>query len=299
MTFAARLRRAANGRAELRSGARPTGRRSRPFGQSLEPLRSNAVGDRTSPPAARPTRLSSPNTRTTLRASAGKGFRAPSLFELYKVHIRGGGTYYRAANPKLEPEEIWSYDVGVERFILSSLLGKFTFYQSFAKDYIADRVTKTYVKNNKTYKEYILDNVNEVEIYGIEAELNWYARKDLTLFANYTYNVSKIKKDDYNKKLEDQKLTDDPRHKIQVGATYQNPDLVNLTVLFNYYAERYYNVDEVTQAKDTYWAVDLSASRKIYDGLSAYASIENIFDSVDNENLSPGTIFTGGLKLEF
>jgi len=60
LAFAARLRRAANGRAELRSSACHTGRRRRPFEQSLEPRRSNAVGDRTSPPAARPTRLSSP-----------------------------------------------------------------------------------------------------------------------------------------------------------------------------------------------------------------------------------------------
>jgi outer membrane cobalamin receptor len=30
---------------------------------------------------------------TTVRASDGKGFRAPSLFELYKVHVRGGGTW--------------------------------------------------------------------------------------------------------------------------------------------------------------------------------------------------------------
>jgi iron complex outermembrane receptor protein len=240
-----------------------------------------------------------PDRKTTLRGSAGKGFRAPSLFELYKVHIRGGGTYYRAANPDLKPEEIWSYDLGVERFILSSLLGKLTFYQSFANDYIADRVTKTYVKNNRTYREYILDNVNEAEIYGVEAELHWYARKELALFANYTYNISKITKDDYNKKMEDQKLTDDPKHKIHVGATYQNPDIINLTLLFNYYADWYYNVDDVTQAKDTYWTADLSASRRIYDGLSAYVSIENIFDSVDNENLSPGTIFLGGLKFEF
>ncbi|MDZ7664158.1 MAG: TonB-dependent receptor [Desulfotignum sp.] len=79
--------------------------------------------------------------QTTVRASGGKGFRAPSLFEMYKVHVRGGGTYYREANPDLGPEEIWSYDIGVERFLTDTLWGRLTFYQSFAKDYIGDRVT--------------------------------------------------------------------------------------------------------------------------------------------------------------
>ncbi|NLI83076.1 MAG: TonB-dependent receptor [Deltaproteobacteria bacterium] len=30
-----------------------------------------------------------PDDKTTLRASGGKGFRSPSIFELYKVHVRG------------------------------------------------------------------------------------------------------------------------------------------------------------------------------------------------------------------
>ena len=84
-----------------------------------------------------------PDDKTTFRASGGKGFRAPSLFELYKVHVRGGGTYYREANPDLEPEEIWSYDLGVERFLTDSLWGRLTFYQSFARDYIGDRLIGT------------------------------------------------------------------------------------------------------------------------------------------------------------
>jgi len=49
------------GRAELRPSACPPGRRRRPFEQSLEPRRPNAVLDRTSTPGARPTRLSSPS----------------------------------------------------------------------------------------------------------------------------------------------------------------------------------------------------------------------------------------------
>ncbi len=80
-----------------------------------------------------------PDDKTTFRASGGKGFRTPSLLELYKVHIRSRGTYYREANPDLDPEEIWAYDVRVERFLTDSLWGRLTFYQPFAKDYIGNR----------------------------------------------------------------------------------------------------------------------------------------------------------------
>ncbi|MGM0453200.1 MAG: TonB-dependent receptor plug domain-containing protein, partial [Thermodesulfobacteriota bacterium] len=240
-----------------------------------------------------------PDEKTTLRASAGKGFRAPSLFELYKVHVRQGGRSYRHANPDLDPEEIWSYDVGVERVIADKLRGSLTWYQSYAKDYIGTRVTNTYENNGKTYKEYILDNITEVDIHGVEAEVNWYPRTDLELFGNYTWNVSEIEKNEADPFEEGQYLTNDPRHKIHVGATYQNPKIGNVTMIWNRYIDKYYDVDEITQDKDSYWSLDLRVSRRFLDRLTTYLSVENIFDSVDNENIAPGAIYTGGVKFEF
>jgi len=244
-----------------------------------------------------------PDDKTTLRASGGKGFKVPSLFDLYKVVIRGGGTYYRAANPELTPEEIWSYDLGAERFLLDSLLGKVSFYQSFAKDYIGDRLTNSYEKvvNGKKvkYNEYILDNISEVDIHGVEAELQWYAATNLTVFGNYTYNESKISKDEVDKNQEGNYLTDDPRQKLHLGMSYQNPRIMNITLGWNRYIDKYYNVDEVTQAKDSFWSVDLAVSRKFFNQVTAYLNVENLFDSVDNEGIAPGTIYNGGLKYEF
>lgn len=237
--------------------------------------------------------------KTTLKASAGKGFRAPSLFELYKVHVRGGGRSFREANPDLDPEEIWSYDVGVERVLTDRLLGSLTWYQSYAKDYIGTRVTDTEERDGKIFRQSILDNISEVYIHGVEAELNWYPRTELELFGNYTWNVSEIEENKADPFEEGQSLTNDPRHKIHVGATYKNPKIVNLTMILNRYIDKYYDVDEITQDKESYWSLDLRVSRKFLDRLTTYLSVENIFDSVDNENIAPGAIYTGGVKFEF
>ena len=240
-----------------------------------------------------------PDERTTLRASAGKGFRAPSLFELFKVHVRGGGTYYREANPDLDPEEIWSWDVGAERALLDNLRAGITYYESYAEDYIGTRTTKTYEKNGKIYKEYVYGNISEVEMHGIEAELNWYPLADVMIFGNYTWNVSEITKNEENPFEEGLYLTNDPRHKFHAGATYQNPKIINVTVLWNRYLDKYYSVDETTQAKDDFWSLDLAVSRRFFDYVTAYVNVENVFDSVDNESIAPGTIYTGGVKFEF
>jgi outer membrane receptor for ferrienterochelin and colicin len=246
--------------------------------------------------------------KTTVRASGGKGFRAPSLFELYKVHVRGGGTYYREANPNLDPEELWSYDIGVERFLTDALWGRLTLYQSFAKDYIGDRLTGTakFAGGTKTRYEYILDNISEVDIHGVEAELEWYASRTLTLFANYAYNVSEVKKDDNNAALVGNQLPNDPRHNAHFGFRYTNPEIVNLSVAANYYGDIYFD-NENTLNENGYFTVDASVSRKLVDHVTVFVNAENLFDENyamfrsqgQQDTIAPGLIVTAGVRLEF
>ena len=248
-----------------------------------------------------------PDDRTTLRASGGKGFRAPSLFELYKVHVRGGGTYYREANPNLKPETIWSYDIGAERFLNDVLWGKVAFYQSFAKDYIGDRLTGTGTfAGGRTRYEYILDNISEVDIYGFEIETQWKPMDRISLSANYTYNISKIEKYETAENLEGNYLPNDPRHNFHFGIRYQDPKTLNVSVFTNYYGKIYFN-DENTLETGGYWTVDLAASKKIFDRITLFANAENIFDkeypifrsASIGDTVAPGAVIAGGLKFEF
>jgi outer membrane receptor protein involved in Fe transport len=248
-----------------------------------------------------------PDNRTTLRASSGKGFRAPTLFELYKVHVRSAGRFYRFANPDLEPEEIWSYDVGVERSLWDNLWGRLTFYQSFAKDYIGDRLLSTQVLSNGTLREfYQLENVEEVDIYGIELEWRWEVMRALALFGNYTFNVSKIAKNENNPETAGNYLPNDPRHKVHVGARYTNPRWLDVTMLTNYYSDIYYDSANTLKTGD-YWTVDVSLSRKFRNHVTLFLNMENIFDkkypiflsTTGSDTTSPGIIVSGGVKFDF
>lgn len=249
-----------------------------------------------------------PDDRTTLRASGGKGFRAPSLFELYKVHIRGGGTMYREANPELKPELIWSYDLGAERFFTNSFWGKFTFYQSWAKDYIGSRLTGSFPFSGgtRTRNEYVLDNISQVDIYGFHVELQWEPIDYTTLFGNYTYNISKVAEDTQNRELEGNYLPHDPQHALHLGVRYANPSIINLTLMANFYDKLYYD-DQNAISPGSHWTMDASVSRKFFDHLTLFVNVENIFDkkyemfrsTTSADTIAPGIIATGGLRFEF
>jgi len=248
-----------------------------------------------------------PDEKTTLRASGGKGFRTPSLFELCKVHVRQGGAYYREANPNLDPEEIWSYDIGAERFLTDRLWSRVTFYRSFAKDYIGDRLIGTGTfGGGKTRYEYRLDNISEVDIYGIETELQWYLMKNVTLFGNYTYNISKVNKDRNNPDLEGNYLEHDPRHKVHAGLSYRNPRVGDVSLIGNYYGDIYFD-GENTLHDSGYFTVDVSVSRTFANGITAHVNVENALNeeypilrsrSASN-TIAPGAIVSGGLRWSF
>jgi len=245
--------------------------------------------------------------RTILRASAGKGFRAPSLFELYKVHVRQGGAYYREANPKLDPEEVWSFDVGVDHFLTDNLWGRIAVYQSYASDYIGDRlVGASTLSSGKTRNDYILDNISKVDIHGVEAELSWFAAPSLDVFVNYTYNTSEVTEDANDAELEGTELPNQPRHAAHAGAHWRIPKWLDLSLIGNYYADIYFD-NENTLKEDGYFTVDISLSRSFASGLIAYVNIENIFDeeyaiarslSAD-DTVAPGRIVVGGVKYTF
>ena len=241
------------------------------------------------------------DSKTTFRASGGKGFRAPSLFEMYKVHVRGGGAYFREASPDLEAEEIWSYDVGVERFLTNNLVGKVTFYQSWAKDYIGNK--KTGEDGDINY--FIYDNISEVDIYGLENELRWQALRNLSLFANYTYNVSKVEKDEENPDLEGNDLPNQPKHKLHLGLDYANPEWVNINLMANYNQGIYFDAKN-TLDTGGYWTVDLSLSRKILDRTHVFMNAKNILGKEypifkregRANNIAPGRVVMAGLRVD-
>ena len=145
-----------------------------------------------------------------------------------------------------------------------------------------------------------------MDIYGVETELEWYALPGLALFANYTFNVSEVKKDENNAALEGNYLPNDPRHNVHFGFRYNNPEIVNVSVITNYYADIYFD-NENTLKESGYFTVDASVSRRFFDRFTVYFNAENIFDEEypmfrslsSGDTIAPGIIVTGGVKFEF
>ncbi|MBN2417884.1 MAG: TonB-dependent receptor [Deltaproteobacteria bacterium] len=237
-----------------------------------------------------------PDDLTTIRSTVGTGFKAPSLFDQYKLHIRGGGRSVRFANPNLDPEEIVTWDIGAERFFKENIWARVTYYQSWASDYIGTRTLRTYYVGSRLYTESIYQNISEVDIYGIEAELHYEIGYGISSFFNFNYNSSKVAKDEETPELVGKYLSGDPKQKYRAGFAYRNPDIINCSLAVKYNKDEYSDSGNVTKVPD-YFTLDMSLWRKIGDHLTLRLDIENL--TRKDDYIEDGRLFYGSIQIDF
>lgn len=221
---------------------------------------------------------------TKIRASFGTGFKAPSLYDLYKSGPHGA-TRFDLANPDLEAEKMeWSYDVGFDTEPYEGLCASMTFYHSSIKDFLGEKTltaaeVPSWFSPDPGMAVIQPINLGRVEIYGVEAGLEYKFNNRWSAFINHTYNVSKIKSFEENPAVEGNYLSYTPRHMTKIGVTYKNPDLFTLGVFLTNVGERYGDLENTDDKKlDAYQVVDLKISRQLCKGFEIFGYVNNLTD---------------------
>ncbi len=120
------------------------------------------------------------STQASLRASAGRGFRAPSMAEMFTCTRAGGFTVI--PNQDLSSEVAWSYEVGGQ-FILNPFLLNTALFWSDYDDFIEGTFV---IKQSKSVIQF--QNLSRARIRGAEIELNGgFWKKRLHFGLGYTY----------------------------------------------------------------------------------------------------------------
>lgn len=233
---------------------------------------------------------------TSLRTSIGKAFRAPTVSDLYRDWIDTSGRVY-AANPDLKPEEVISYEIGLDQKLGSNGAINITAYQSDAKDFIY-RI-KPLDPTSTNFEE--KTNVGEVLIRGVETEFNYKFNTQWRVLANYTYNKSTIEKFEANTDLEGKYLNYIPKQKASATLTYENSDIGTINAGVRYAGKRYSDdLNTESKAYESYTLYDLKLSRKITKNSQFEVSVDDLFDKgyIEYYN-SPGRVVMATLKMSF
>lgn len=231
----------------------------------------DSFGTHTSPKLGATYKLSE-NAR--VKANWGKGYRAPTLYELYSQMEKVGMAPMPVnviGNPDLQPEKSTNFDFGFEAE-KGKVSGKVSYYQNKIKnmidggDYDPDKLAQ-----NIIWSKYI--NRGEVEIKGLESEIGYNFDEHWSVRGVYNYLDAKD--------LENgDRLAYRARHNGLIQLTYtdakENPLTVNL---YNRYYFNYHQSNTDGYQQDySYSTTGLTVSKQFNKNYRVYAGVDNIFN---------------------
>jgi vitamin B12 transporter len=196
---------------------------------------------------------------TRFTASAGSGFKAPTLGELYQNFPP-----YFYSNPELKPETSTGYDLGIEQGLFDSSvkLGA-TWFRNDIRDLITTDVTGT------TYA-----NVGRAVTQGVESFIAWQPLQALHLRADYTFTQAD---DD----ILHEELLRRPKHKATLDAQWQVNDALSLNSTVLYVGSwidgnRDFSIPRLTAP--AYTTVNVAVNFELTSHWTLFGRIDNLFD---------------------
>ena len=250
------------------------------------------------------------NNNYRIYASYAKGFRPGVLDDMCRSgRIKGG---FKVSDPGLQPEYINNFEIGTDARFSNRLRTSLSAYYSLGDNFMYYVNTGDSIDLSYGLRPIIkASNISEVEIYGMEVEINYLFTDQIVLNANYAYVHSQIKEYkpvnandpvDLNNKY----LSGTPAHMGSLSINWRNK-IVNTGITAKYRGKRWVNdlnqIDDIVldDQYPAYTTVNLKLSRKIRTTF-LNLSIQNIFDTkfYDRKGaVCPGRFITLELGINF
>ncbi len=213
---------------------------------------------------------------TDLRVNIGRAFRPPILDDLVRSGIFRG-RYYRA-NPELDPEKVWSYEVGLEHRPNDRTTLRLTGYYSNADDFFYAILIDPDFDPRPLYER---RNVAAVEIFGVEGEIEHELSPRWVMFGNFTWNKSRIEQferlSESDPDLGGKDLEFTPRWKTNFGVRFRGEQGWRGQLTGRWVDKRFGN-PENTARYDSYFVADAAVSKDLGKGWSLSLEVRNLFD---------------------
>ena len=206
-----------------------------------------------------------------LKASVSKGFRYPTIREMYMFTPR---------NPDLRPERMWTYELSLSQKLLEGRLsyGVNVFYID------GDNFIMTQMVDGKPHNV----NAGALRNAGVEAQAAWRIARDWSVDANYSFLHM------------ENPVVAAPEHKFYVGGLFTHGRW-HVSTGVQYVAGLYTQVgDSPVQEDFVLW--NIRASFRILDWMSVWVRGENLLNWKYEINAGfpmPGANVTGGLNFGF
>lgn len=216
------------------------------------------------------------------RSAVYTGFRIPTLNELYRPFRVGNDI--TEANAALEPERLYGVEFGVdwepvERFSFS-VTGFYNQLHDAVGNVTIGEGPGTFEPGGFVPDGGVLrqrQNLDRVEVLGVETKLVWKFAADWRLRTEYIYTQPTVARATGARQVEDKTLAQSPEH-VAVAALEWTPGRWRAIAQCRYVG-RQYEDDLNTLPLAPFATVDVSLGYEFNDHLTGAIKVENLFDT--------------------
>ncbi len=247
------------------------------------------------------------NDRVSVWGSASRGFRAPTLKELYSPFRVGA--ILTLANETLGPERLTGGEAGISVAATDRVTVRGTWFNNRVNNPIAN---VTIALNTRQLK-----NLGSTNISGFQTDVAYRVDAHVSVSGAYVYDLAKVHKsvpDSSGNDLTGKYLAEVPKHRASFQVNFIHPKYVNLSLDTEFVGMQFdddLNVATILPgiAGKTeiglpgYGVTNFSASRTLNRNVDVFFGVQNLFDKVYYVGTNPTTIGTprlvnGGLRLK-
>ena len=233
---------------------------------------------------------------TNLRANYAQGYRAPDIAELYVVSPSykdgkrfGSDVIYgpKTTAYDLKPEQSQTFEIALSNR-LEKLFSEIVLFNTKIDDKIE---LVSYGAGNAKY--YTSENLDKVDIKGVELNLDYTLNHNADLNFNLTYLNTKDKSTN-------KELIFTPDLSASLGFNYKILSNVATNLSLRYLGEQYSDTQN-SATTDDYTLVDVGVKYDVNKTLTLYTGIDNIFDTKIEEELGTnvGAYYFAGARIKF
>ncbi|CQR72757.1 Colicin I receptor precursor [Sporomusa ovata DSM 2662] len=221
-----------------------------------------------------------------LKTNFGKGFKAPSISELYmKMTHRPipAMTVIVSGNPNLKPEKSTSYDISLEGESGANF-GKVTYFDNDVNDLIDTQTTRAGMVYTSKYV-----NVDKAKIKGWELEGGRHLSDRFTLKTAYTHlDARNAKTNEF--------LDSRAKNRYSVQLHYDDSQNSGVSSILWQEWVRDYRYSDVDYSYNT---LNFTINKKWNECYSTYFGVDNILDKKIDELVLEGRLWRFGMNYTF
>lgn len=239
-----------------------------------------------------------PTEGISLRASAYRAFRAPTLNELYRG-FRVGDTLTNA-NEKLVAERLTGGETGVNWTPTNRVSARLTGYWTEIINPVSNftlSVTPTLITRERR-------NLGRTRSRGVEAEADFNISNYWRISAGYLFADATVRRAPQDARLEGLWIPQVPRNQFTLQTVYSNPRHITAAAQFRASGKQF-DDDQNRLPLGGFAVIDLMIARPLGRYVEAFLAVQNLLDEryavgrTPLETLGMPRMLRGGVRLRF